>query len=490
VPHPAVAKATVSAFGGASNHWGAYWRSRPLDALDFEQRDAVPFSGWPFDRQHLVPYYERAEHYLGLPPFDYSAGTEGTDVSRHLPLRPGRLVAGELRYVFGSDEFYLRQYGRLAAAKDTQVVLGAHVSELLADRTNRNRIAGVRALLDRKRSFTITSRLTVLAAGGIGNAKLLLLGNRDAPAGIGNHGDHVGRFFMEHLAVRSGVIVLEDRSLLRRSDLFGIDRSAEATVARTIAPSQDVLREQGLLNSYFVLEPRPAAHAADAVRAASSFWRLLRSRPLTSDVARRLPGAAAATPAVARALLSSRKAPDLLIVRVQAEQAPNPDSRVTLGATRNRLGIPQARFEWRLLPEDTASIRRGLEILAAELESSGLGRLHDLLGDERPAADVSGSYHQLGTTRMSDNPDDGVVDASGRVHGVSDLYVTGGSVFPTVGAANPTLTVIALAVRLADEIARVLGVTPAPASPDRFADSPWSLEKVDVRPLTTDWRRD
>ena len=112
-PYPRLVISAVSAFGGSSHHWGPYWHSRPLDALDFEAREAIPHSGWPFGRDHLTPYYERAEGYFGLRPFDYAATTRETDASRRLTVRPGRLVMGELQH---GQMAYDREYDRLAAA--------------------------------------------------------------------------------------------------------------------------------------------------------------------------------------------------------------------------------------------------------------------------------------------------------------------------------------------------------------------------------------
>jgi choline dehydrogenase-like flavoprotein len=456
-PYPRLVTAAVSAFGGSSHHWGPYWHSRPLDRIDFEAREAMPHSGWPFGRDALLPYYKRAEGYLGLRPFDYAATTQKTDASLKLGLRAGRLVTGELQH---GAVVYDREYDRLAAAADVHVILNAHVAELIRDERAPGRIAGARALVTRERSFTVNARITVLAAGGIGNARLLLLGNADYPRGIGNGHDLVGRYFMEHPAFRSGVVTPTDRALLERRDLFAFFDPTESAVP-VFAPSEEVLRERGLQNTYFILEPKPRAYARAGIRAALGLSQAIRCRPLT----RRFPGRAAraviAAPAVGRALRARGGTPDVLLVTIQAEQAPNPASRVTLSETRNRLGIRAARLEWRLLASDTDSIREAQELLAAELEAAGIGRLHELYGDERPRVLIGGLYHHLGTTRMHADPSHGVVDPSCRVHDVEDLYVAGGSVFPTSGAANPTLTIVALALRLADELKRVLGVARA-----------------------------
>jgi choline dehydrogenase-like flavoprotein len=146
----------------------------------------------------------------------------------------------------------------------------------------------------------------------------------------------------------------------------------------------------------------------------------------------------------------------VLVLRVQAEQAPNPASRVTLDTRRDPLGLPVARLDWRMAGSDRASIRASQEVVNTALQTAGLGRVEFMLGDERPPALFEGNYHHLGTTRMHADPTLGVVDANCRVHGIRNLYVAGSSVFPTFGCSNPTLTVVALALRLADHLKKEL----------------------------------
>ena len=153
-------------------------------------------------------------------------------------------------------------------------------------------------------------------------------------------------------------------------------------------------------------------------------------------------------------LFNSPKPFTTIDVQAASEQAPNPDSRVTLSQTRDAFGQNQLRLDWRVSPIDWTSIRRATEILAREVGRTGLGRVRLALDDPDRAwpDEVEGQYHHLGTTRMSDDPKSGVVDADCRVHAVSNLYVAGSSVFPAGGFTNPTLTIVALALRLADHI--------------------------------------
>jgi choline dehydrogenase-like flavoprotein len=142
----------------------------------------------------------------------------------------------------------------------------------------------------------------------------------------------------------------------------------------------------------------------------------------------------------------------VLVLRAQAEQAPNPGSRVTLGSRRDDLGLPVARVDWRVSDDDRASIRASQQVLDATLAAAGLGRVALPMGDEDPPALFEGNFHHLGTTRIHPDPARGVVDADCRVHGVANLYVAGSSVFPTFGCSNPTLTLVALALRLAGHL--------------------------------------
>jgi choline dehydrogenase-like flavoprotein len=143
------------------------------------------------------------------------------------------------------------------------------------------------------------------------------------------------------------------------------------------------------------------------------------------------------------------------------EQAPNPNSRVTLGSEKDAMGMPRVVFNWQLTELDKHSMRTYYKVLGQEMGRSGVGRvqLRDwLLSDDRTwPSFLSGGWHHMGTTRMHTDPKQGVVDANCRVHGIGNLYVAGAAVYPTAGSANPTLTLVALSLRLSDHIRTVLG---------------------------------
>ena len=143
----------------------------------------------------------------------------------------------------------------------------------------------------------------------------------------------------------------------------------------------------------------------------------------------------------------------------KTEQLPNPESRIVLdpGST-DALGMPRVRLDWRFSSEDFDQLERAIHGFAAQLGAAGIGRICWPAARDRLVALMSPARHHMGTTRMSVDEAQGVVDAQGRVHGVGNLYVAGSSVFPTSGNANPTLTIMALAIRMADHLKRQPGV--------------------------------
>jgi choline dehydrogenase-like flavoprotein len=132
---------------------------------------------------------------------------------------------------------------------------------------------------------------------------------------------------------------------------------------------------------------------------------------------------------------------------INIEQRPNPENRVVLARDRDALGVPSVAVHWRWRDEEQAELERLRQALCRWVEASGIGRVEVEAGRPDPNA-----HHHAGTTRMHTDPRFGVADADARVHGTENLYVTGASVFPTAGFANPTLTIVATALRLADHL--------------------------------------
>jgi choline dehydrogenase-like flavoprotein len=461
-PYFPLATAGVRAFGGSSRHWGSgdgdYWHAVPLDRLDFESRPGISHSGWPFSRAELVPFYERAAALCEVGPFVYSADpADDDDVAGHLAIRPQRLVSSFFELSYAT---FTRHFDRLNDAENVRLLLHATAAELQTEDHGR-RVDGVRAFSSPGRAFVVRARITVLAAGGIENPRLLLLGSGAHPSGLGNEHDLVGRFFMEHLTVRSGVLIPSSEALLDQIHLYAERDQAGGRVVPTLRLHEGIVHREELLNVAFLMDARSKASAAGGVR---SLWALRNGRqlePRPKGVLGHARNVVADAGDVARTI-RHRRAPaaapaEVLLLRVQAEQAPNPASRITLSDDRDPFGLRKPRLNWQLDSLDRLSIRRTQEIIGDELRAAGIGSVADRLGDEDPPALILGIYHHMGTTKMNDDPKLGVVDADCEVHMWPNLFVTGSSVFPTAGWANPTFTVVALAIKLGDHLKRRLG---------------------------------
>jgi choline dehydrogenase-like flavoprotein len=304
------------------------------------------------------------------------------------------------------------------------------------------------------RTFFVRAHITVLAAGGIENPRILLLSDRAQPGGLGNQHDLVGRFFMERLTVRSGVVIPTGPALLRETRLYAARDQDGSGIQPVLRLHEDEVRREELLNVAFLADARPRVAAAEGIRSLSTLRRTLDLHPRPGEIGGHVRNVSRDAGNVIRTryLRAGSATPDVLVLRVQAEQEPNPASRITLGNTCDANGLRTPRLDWRLSDFDLRSIRRTQQLLDEELRLARLGRVEDLLGDEHPPALVLGLHHHLGTTRMDPYTERGVVDANCKVHGLRNLFVAGSSVFPTSGWANPTLTIVALAIRLADHL--------------------------------------
>ena len=457
-----LAASRLRCFGGTTGLWGG--GCVPLDASDMAVRPWVPHSGWPISRRELDPFYDRARPILRLP--DHKFGDERLAFS--LPHKPlgfdPALLINTYAMLSGQPRLGEVYWDELARSRNVTVLLNANLTEL---KVNENgaavRHASLRSL--EGRTGRVQARSFVLACGGIENARLLLLSNSVKPHGLGNDRDLVGRFFMDHPSGRLGSIVSDDPERLSAAyDRHRTNRTLP--IYPEIALSWALQQKQLVLNG----RVRPEdfeVNVPDGVAALRS----LRA-DLAQGVTSRLPGDIRrivadirdVAPSVYRAL---RGRPAVSTHRVDFqgffEQAPNPDSRVTLGEQTDALGQRKTRLDWQLSELDRHTYETASRIFATELGRLGLGRvqldpwLDPWLGrGGAPFGGVAGMAHHLGTTRMSETDQTGVVDRDCRIHGMDNLYVAGSSVFPTGGWAFPTFTIVALALRLSDQLRQIL----------------------------------
>jgi choline dehydrogenase-like flavoprotein len=452
-------RSRIRAFGGTSRHWvpDRTWASRPLDPIDFEVRPTVPYSGWPFGRADLEPWYARAHTACDLGPYDYEPdGWVDEARTPRLPLSGPEVETIVFQHAPGTFD---GRYDELVRSPNVTVFLHAHVSDLVTDEGS-GRVDRVEVRRDDGSRFFVRPRLVVLAAGGIENPRLLLLGHRARGRGLGNDHDLVGRFFTERLSARTGFVVTNRPELVEQAAFYDFHAARGTYAQGALRVADKMQREEGLLNCAFFVLARPWSVTAEAVRSAATLTKGVARRPMPAGIPGHLGNVATGLGDIgAFALARLRRgsgSPGVLVLRAQCEPPPNPESRVRLGSRCDRFGLPVAQVDWRVAESARESIRSSQQRLDAAFRAAGIGHVESMLGDEHPPALFEGNFHHLGATRMHPDPEQGVVDADCRVHGVDNLYVAGSSVFPTYGCSNPTLTLLALALRLAHHVQRVL----------------------------------
>lgn len=447
-------------FGGSCNLWGG--RNMRLSARDLAGRDWVPDSAWPIAARDLAMPYREAGRILGLPPDEQfqpeSYRTRLSGAERRL--YQGDLVPTVSLWAKSPVRFGTRHWRRLKRARHIRLVLHANVTAIRLDDAGGTVESVAASTLDHRR-LSVRARAFVLAAGGLENARLLLASRDRHACGIGNGFDLVGRCFMDHPRAVFGKVRL--RPGVRLPLLAGLP-TREGQVQWGIGLSLEVQRREGLLNHHVTMEPEYSPYVRDAYKTSAEVMKiLLRRGHAGSRWQLRLPQGGLdemihlLTPREimphflylwsrrVRAALP-RSATSLTRVLVYfCEQPPRPESRVMLSAERDVLGVNRLALDWRICDHVTRSVFRLQELLREEMERRDIGRVIPGAGEPR----FTDASHHMGTTRMSDDPKRGVVDPHGRVHGVANLYIAGSSVFPSAGHANPTLTVVALALRLA-----------------------------------------
>lgn len=474
-------------WGGTSSTWAGL--SSPLDAVDLGPRDWVEDSGWPIGTDELAGWYAAASEAFRFPRPDRFVNSDWMGLWNRGHRRPAWSNLAEKVFLaadppqhFGTEQAALYDGARL------DLCLGATAIEVTGEAAD-GRAKGVLIGLPDGRRECVSARVVVLACGGIENARLLLNSRFACAEGLGNDHDQVGRRFMNHPKDNHGCIRLR-QPMSGLPGYFGFLSPAAGVagfVGLRLAEAEQARAR--VLNSYVRFEP--VFDWSDSRAVAAMVFYLKRSRWLMklfkrvrrdqlvelrdysetgddSDLMNRkktlkdhlrLAGCIAREPGAVSRYLRSRmgnaRAPRVTSLRLRnfLEMAPDPSNRVTLSDRMDRWGRPLAHVRHRCGDLDRRSLVVLHEVLGREVEANGWGRLESDLTEDRDPWPVNlDASHHLGATRMGVDPRRSVVDADCRLHTCENVYVAGGSVFPTSGCANPTYTLVALALRLAGHL--------------------------------------
>ncbi len=484
IPTIVLEQAGQGAIGGNSLRWLIELGKRskngvrlaPLPPETFDPRPGLDLPGWPIAAADLAPYYRRAQQVFGLSPFGFAAGDWEEPGAQRLPLPEDRLATSMYQFAEGRavHEDLLRG---LVDAEQVRIVHGAVVREVTTT-DGGTRAQGVAAVTAGGRSLDIRTPTVVLAAGGLDNAHLLLLSQTGRQTAIGDEHGVLGRYFMEHPLLDGGDFVPRSARLIDAMALYDLRPVHDLSVMGHLRLAPETVLERGMLQLSAMFFPREVDHRERyrltprqerALRATFEFRSYLRTGGLANLA--RLPrmiagldallGAAwrdrcGRYPRLGRGGWSTRPRPSATFgafqVVHQVEQPPRWDNRVCLGREMDAWGRPVLEREWTWHEEDIARTLAAQDLIAAELAAAGLGDYHIARHEDGPLVLTLCCAHPMGTTRMHADPKQGVVDAMCRVHEVDNLFVAGSSTFTTGSYVNPTLTAVALALRIADTI--------------------------------------
>ncbi|MBD3881838.1 GMC family oxidoreductase [Phormidium tenue FACHB-886] len=484
-------------FGGTSHQWNIWMQNNnpggdrgvryvTLDPLDFEKRDWVPNSGWSFGKETLDPFYERAHAFCQTGPYNYEVSAWETEQAKALPFDGDRVT--NRMYQFGKRDIFLKDYRqKIEQSNNVTICLYATATELESDELAQT-VKRVRVATLAGNEFWVSAKIVVLAMGTIENARLLLLSDKVNPKGLGNQNDVVGRYYMDHPLVRSGILYPTDRKFINKLSFYDAHWVNGTKVIGKPVLSEAVMRREKLMNINAAIFPRPAwyqhnplrmlfpegkRYRSETIKSAQALKKAIRTKQLPKNLLGHFGNLLTGVDDLAyfqwrqkqrihfpygldtggwSELPNKEQQFACYEVFHITEQAPDPSNRILLSDKRDRLGCRQVEIQWRWNDIDIDSTRRAQQIFAEEFAKVGLGTLKLEFDHDVPVVFLPSTHHNIGSTRMHDDPKQGVVDAKCQVHGVPNLLIASSSVFPAGGYANPTLTIIAIAIRVADEV--------------------------------------
>ncbi|UCD61028.1 MAG: GMC family oxidoreductase [Flavobacteriaceae bacterium] len=430
-------------FGGTTGHWGGM--CAPFDHIDFRKRSWVPDSGWPISLEDLVPFYKRAQGLFELDAYNYNLHYWQKEYPALTPFPLDKNIIWSKMWQFSPPTRFGKTYKEtIVKSPNIHLYTYANLTKIVAN----NAVSNIKELIVKNlegKTQRVRAKKFVLACGAIQNARMLLASSDVAKKGIGNGNDLVGRYFMEHLEIKSAELWLK-RPI--STELYIFDYGTRKPRAE-LALTEGIQEETGILNGSASLTPlvmakqqMPLIDVWSNEDPRKSFDKLVANFRESREQ---------------NASWQNENGNTAFELFTRMEQAPNRNSRVTLSNEKDALGVPRPQLHWELTDLDKYSIRKFYHILGTQMGKAGIGRvrLEEFLWDEKDNSmpdRLGGGWHHMGTTRMSEDPNKGVVDANCKVHGISNLFIAGSGCFSTAGAPNPTLTLVALSLRLSDHL--------------------------------------
>ena len=439
--------------GGSSKLWDG--RTCLFDEIDFEQRSWIPNSGWPFDRKELEPYYRKAVDILKIPKSEnfFSSAYQDKKQSGLNTVFEGKGLEAKC-FQWAQKPFDVSVYltDVVKNYPSLRIILNARASRL-KESENASRVESAQVTKLDGSIVVINARQFVLAAGGIETPRLLLNSSEIRPTGIGNDHDVVGRYFSTHPKANMAAVIL-DKPISVQNTFFANRALGEGRISYGLGLTRETQRNLKLLNHYFQFFPLPGYSLNKAFGSVKKI-NLLDEKLIDGNKLLKgfWPGLLDISHEIARRTIKSELRIGKFLIRGFLDQYPDKNNRIALSGEKKADGTFRTDVRWRYSDRDKESVLDFLKHLDKTLKGLGMGRVEysRLNGDEDWDL-VAIHSHFMGTTRMGKYEKTSVTDQNARVHGSSNLYIAGPSLFPTYGFANPFLTIVALSLRLAEHL--------------------------------------
>jgi choline dehydrogenase-like flavoprotein len=456
--HDGVHTGRCRAMGGTTTLWGG--QAFPFSDIDFGHREWVQNSGWPITSSDLEPYYDKAREVMLISSLDFYA-----DVYGLFGVKPPEFDPKSLQSIFtqwSTQPNFAAVYGaKLNDSASLRVVNNVHVTNIQDDTTSTT-ITHVDVKSFRGKYGRVSAKVFILAAGAIETARLLLASDSNCEGGLGNANGLVGRYFQDHVVMKCAKIVPTNRKRLRDLyDLFYYGGVHKLMPKFILSPEIQV--QQQILGAVGYIDfEREETNIVSSVKALIKSLKEGSLPPMHSVVA-----IANQIPDLGRMIYRFKVkkrsfAPDKgdIWMSAHCEQEPLSVSRIMLSKDKDEFGMRRSVVDWQVSDLTYRTIKTLTDVVSSEFERLDLGRLIPTAGLTEDQANwkqhFGDTFHHMGTTRMNREPEHGVVDCDLKIHGLDNMYVASCSVFPTSSYANPTFTMLALALRLSDHVSNCL----------------------------------
>jgi choline dehydrogenase-like flavoprotein len=448
-------------FGGTSTQWGG--QLLPFTDDVFSPRPGMPSHPWPIGAAEIEPYSSDVLAIMGVNALPFDSGL--------LPALGHPLVqfGDAVRLRFSKWAPFTRRnlansLGRQCIAHPNVTVF-THANAMTVDLDeSSDRAASVTAKNYAGVSHTFAADHFCVCLGTIESSRLLLASPGPNGIAVGNQHDQIGRYFHDHLSLRAAVFggPARDR-LLRKLGPFYVEGTSHTC---KLEASDELRTRMGLpaAMAHFVIDEPPHSGAAAVRNLLKSVQQGKLSEAVQANIVAAMRGIGDIAQLAWQSRIHRRRAVSRrarVYLNIDLEQVPRAEDRIRLSETRDVLGQRKPIVDWHIGRQERDTARRFAEVVHAELERLHLAPLAWMTGvlEDGPAAipiAMSDTFHPMGGLRMGNHPQSSVVDRDLKLHGVANLHVASCAVFPSGGSSNPTFTLMALTLRLADRLTALL----------------------------------